>query len=173
MPIQTLIPTLIKCFFINLSIIAFLLALLLAAISIVRKQPRGRIAVSETFFRWIILLPVGVVGIYTFVMHAFFSEIASASIGWKPSPFEYEVAIANLSFGLLGLLAFRASYGFRAAAGIGNIVWLGGDAIGHIRQMIVAHNFSPGNAGPWFWTDVLIPISLLILLLLMRPKRKI
>ena len=26
--------------------------------------------------------------------------------------------------------------------------------------MIVANNFAPGNAGPWFWTDVLVPIVL-------------
>jgi hypothetical protein len=28
--------------------------------------------------------------------------------------------------------------------------------------MIDAHNFAPGNAGPWFWTDVLVPLLLVV-----------
>jgi hypothetical protein len=28
--------------------------------------------------------------------------------------------------------------------------------------MIVAHNYASGNAGPWFWTDVLVPLLLVV-----------
>jgi hypothetical protein len=72
------------------------------------------------------------------------------------------VGIADLVQGVLGVLAFRASRGFRRAATVGIAVWLWGDAIGHVRQMIVAQNFAPGNAGPWFWTDVLVPAVMIV-----------
>ena len=52
----------------------------------------------------------------------------------------------------------RESQSFRLAAAIAGIVWYWGDAVGHVRQMVVANNYAPGNAGPWFWTDVIVPL---------------
>ncbi len=72
------------------------------------------------------------------------------------------MGIADLVQGVLGLLAFRASRDFRRAATIGVAVWLWGDAIGHVHQMIVAHNFAPGNAGSWFWSDLLVPAVMIV-----------
>ena len=69
-----------------------------------------------------------------------------------------KIQASGVTIGILGVLAFRAGLGFRAATTIAVTTFLGGDAIGHVRQMIVAHNFAPGNAGPWFWTDVLVPL---------------
>lgn len=43
-----------------------------------------------------------------------------------------------------------------------------GAAVGHIREMITAHNFAPGNAGVIFWTDILIPLIGFLLLWLQR-----
>lgn len=123
---------------------------------------------AEQLFRWIVLLGAGVGGIYAGVMHIFFGPMVAANIGWQPSPFQYEVGVANLAVGLLCVLAFRAGEAFRQAAVIGLACWLWGNAIGHIRQMIVAGNFAPGNAGVWFWTDVLAPLALIILLRLSK-----
>ena len=55
-----------------------------------------------------------------------------------------------MTVGVLGLVAFWSDFGFRLVAVIAASIWYGGDAIGHVRQMIVAHNFAPGNAGVWF-----------------------
>jgi hypothetical protein len=41
-------------------------------------------------------------------------------------------------------------------------IFFGGDAIGHVRQMILENNFATGNAGSWFWIDVLLPVILLV-----------
>ena len=46
----------------------------------------------------------------------------------------------------------------------GLLGWLGGDAIGHVRQMVIAGNYAPGNAGPWLWSDVLVPLILVVTL---------
>ncbi|WP_322783431.1 DUF6790 family protein [Fluoribacter dumoffii] len=43
-----------------------------------------------------------------------------------------------------------------------------------IYQMIVAHNFEPGNAGSVFWTDILMPLFAFFLLWLnyRNPEKK-
>ncbi|MBT4530779.1 MAG: hypothetical protein HOC27_06190, partial [Phycisphaerae bacterium] len=77
------------------------------------------------------------------------------------SPFQWEVGIANAVVGGLGLLSLKASRQFRTAVVIGFSIWLWGDAVGHVYQMVAAGNFAPGNAGPWFWTDVVGPAVLI------------
>jgi hypothetical protein len=37
--------------------------------------------------------------------------------------------------------------------------------------MIVADNFAPGNAGSWFWTDVLVPLLLVICLVVVWKQQ--
>jgi len=148
----------------------FVAALLVAAWCVRRGQP-GR-SYTDELFRWILLLSLGLQGVYTFIMHVFFPDASAAEIGWADSPFQYEVGIADLTVGVLGIIAFWGNFSFRAAAAIAGIVWYGGDAIGHVRQMIVAGNFAPGNAGPWFWTDVLVPVVLLVCMVVIWKRRK-
>ena len=106
-------------------------------------------------------------------MHVFFADMAAAFIGWKNSPFQYEVGFASLGFSIVGILAFRASLPFRAAAVIGPSFFLLGAAGGHIYQMIAAHNFAPGNAGIIFWTDIILPlIGFTLLYFQYRLERK-
>lgn len=116
---------------------------------------------AETLLAWLLLLSVGAQGVYTFVIHVFFPEQSAANIGWAVSPFQYEVGIADLTVGILGVLAFWGNFGFRLAAVVAGVVWYWGDAVGHVKEMIVANNYAPGNAGPWFWTDVFVPFLLI------------
>jgi hypothetical protein len=76
-------------------------------------------------------------GIFAFYGHAFMAEQVAQSIGWQPSLFQFEVAIANLAFGVLGILCLRIRDQFWLATGIGVSVWLLGDAYGHIREMLM------------------------------------
>jgi len=108
-------------------------------------------------------LYVGLVGIYTFILHCFWGNIAAEGIGWSNSPFQWEVGIANAVVGVLWLLSLKASRQFRLATVIAASVWFWGDAVGHVNQMVVAGNFAPGNAGPWFWTDVVGPIAIIFI----------
>src|SRR5690606_33079742 len=119
---------------------------------------RGTRPLGEELFRWTALLGAGATGVYTAIGHVFFPEKSAEVIGWSTSPFQYEVGMADLTIGVLGILAFWGSFGFRLATAIGAAILYGGDAVGHVRQMIVAQNFQPGNAGSWFWVDILVPI---------------
>jgi Family of unknown function (DUF6790) len=156
--IAFLIRTLLRDF----SMVMLVTAVVVAALVSWAKGRQSPHTLVDELFRWTLLLATGLTGIYTFVMHVFFPATSAANIGWAESPFQYEVGIADLAIGVLGVLAFWGNFSFRLAAAIAAIVWYGGDAVGHVRQMIVAHNYAPGNAGPWFWTDVLVPLMLAI-----------
>lgn len=166
------LETVIEWFFLNFSVIMLAVAVLVGVACWLkgRGKPQGR-SLAEELLRWTLLLSVGFQGVFTFYAHVFMAERTAANIGWATSPFQYEVGIADLTVGVLGIIAFWSSFGFRAAAAIAAIVWYGGDAIGHVRQMVVANNFAPGNAGPWFWTDVLVPILLIWCLWACRHQR--
>lgn len=151
-------------FSLSMLILAFIIILLNALVK------RAKTPSSEVIYRWITLLPLGVTGVFAFVMHAIYPNMAAATIGWQTSPFQFEVAIADLGFGILGILAFYPCYGFRLASVIGAIIWLWGDAAGHIYQMIIHHNYSVGNAGSWFWLDLIIPIILIFCIIKLRTR---
>jgi hypothetical protein len=59
---------------------------------------------------------------------------------------------------------------FKAAVVMVNAIFLLGDAIGHVRQMIAADNFAPGNAGVPFLGDIAFPVLALILLMIVRQS---
>ena len=153
----------------NFSMSMFLLAVIFIILH--RIIVRGRVPEYEIVYRWIAFFAVGLTGFYTFIMHVFYPDMAAAAIGWTNSPFQFEVGIADLGFGLIAFLSFNASYGFRLATVIGVTCWLWGDAVGHIYQMIKNQNFAAGNAGTWFWMDVILPIILLICIAKLRPSK--
>lgn len=150
----------------NFSLAMFVLAVVLILLHMIMRPKLSR---YEIAYRWLAVFAVGFTGFYAFIMHVFFPETAAAAIGWQPSPFQFEVGIADLTVGLLGLFSFKAKYNFRLAAVFAVTFWLWGDAVGHIDQMIQNQNFAVGNAGSWFWLDVIIPICLIVCLRHLKP----
>jgi hypothetical protein len=74
------------------------------------------------------------------------------------------VAVTNLAFGVLGLLCARLRGTFWYATAIGQGIFLLGASVVHAREMIKEKNFNPGNAGPIFYFDILLPLAHLALL---------
>jgi hypothetical protein len=153
-------------------VVMFVASLLLAAVSSRRHQGTQQGSYAYQLLNWLLLLSLGAQGIFTFIGHVFYPQFSAEHIGWADSPFQYEVGIADLTVGVLGVLAFWGNFSFRLAAAIAGIVWYWGDAVGHVRQIIVAHNYAPGNAGPWFWNDVVVPFVLLICLVIVWKQEK-
>ncbi|MGO9451232.1 MAG: DUF6790 family protein [Candidatus Binataceae bacterium] len=141
------------------------LALLAAMIHLIAASKRnaGWTVIASIFLRYILLINVGLEGIFAFYGHAFMADQIAESIGWAPSPFQYEVAIANLAVGTLGVLCFWFGGTFWFATIVATTVWLWGDAVGHIRQIIINHNYAPNNAGPALYDDLVLPAVLIIL----------
>ena len=97
-----------------------------------------------------------------------FGKLSADFIGWPDSPFQFEVGTASLGFAAVGLLAAFRSYDLRLAAVLGPGIFTLGAAVGHLFQMVTAHNFAPGNAGIIFWSDIFIPLFGFALLRLSR-----
>lgn len=131
----------------------FLLLALLGGAMTARGRP-----VAEHALGWLLLLPIGATGIWAGLFHALAPARSAALIGWEVSPFQWEVGMADLAIGVTAIAAFWASLPFKAAAVLSASVFLLGDAAGHVRQMIVAGNFAPGNAGLPFVMDVFCPL---------------
>jgi len=130
--------------------------------------------VIDRLLRYLLLFPIGLQGLWAAFFHIFFPGVTAEAIGWAPSPFQYEVGVANLGIGLAGIYAAFKGFEARLAVAIASGCFLIGDGIGHIRNIIEAGDLAPGNAGPIMVTDFLTPIAILALLFfaseLWRPK---
>ena len=140
-----------------MTIFALILGLLF---SFFRKER----SISDIFLGKLFFFAVGLTGIWGFVMHAFFPEMAAKFIGWATSPFQFEVAVANLGMGVAGIFGSRATKPYRIATAIFTTCFLWGAAYGHVIQMADMHNFAPGNAGSIFYNDTFLPLLLIIFL---------
>ena len=143
----------------NYSLSFFVLGLIVSVAAIVRSaSPVDQALVVEKLLAWYVFFSIGIDNFYNFVMHVFFGEMSARFIGWANSPFQFEVGTASLGFAAVGLLAAFRSYDLRLAAVLGPGIFTLGAAVGHVYQMVSAHNFAPGNAGIIFWTDIFIPL---------------
>jgi hypothetical protein len=144
--------------------------LFIAALAMASATARSGPA-ADRFLAWILLLPVGVSGLWAAVFHLFFPAIAAADIGWEISPFQFEVGMADLAIGATACISFWRNLDFKAAAVVASSIFLLGDAVGHVEQMLVAGNFAPGNAGVPFYSDVALPVLMIVLLIIAQRSR--
>jgi hypothetical protein len=153
----------------------FTLSLVVAAIHLVRdRRPHLSQRVAEVFLLWLLVVFVGVGGVFGFIGHTVFADRAAALIGWPAgNPFQTEVAIANLAIGVLGVLCYWFRSEFWTATVVVSSVLQLGDAVGHVRQIVIADNWSPDNAGPALYADIAIPLILIALLAVARGRRAI
>jgi hypothetical protein len=149
-------------------------AILLVAALAIAAVRGGHVNVANRFLSWILLLPIGVTGLWAGVSHVFFASTAAAHIGWQVSPFQFEVGMADFAIGVTACAAFWRDLAFKAAATCAASVFLLGDAIGHVREMLASGNFAPGNAGVPFYTDVICPLLAIALLIvaIRQPETK-
>lgn len=139
---------------------------------IFKQKPLAEGTVVEILFSYYLLFSIGINYLVNFILHVFFGKMIASFIGWSDSPFQLEVGFASLGFAVVGFLAFRGSFGMRAAAVIGPAFFLLGAAGGHVYQMLKAHNFSPGNAGTVFWMDIILPAIGFVLLYYSHKSQK-
>jgi hypothetical protein len=128
----------------------------------VQKQPRTKQRIADGLLLYLFAFPIGLGGIIGFIGHTWRAASVAASIGWPASnPFQYEVAVANLAFGVLGLLCLRFRGSFWAATAIGWSVFMLGAAGVHLHQIHIGQPFAPDNAGAILYFDILVPLFVL------------
>ena len=137
------------------------------------QGPVSRAKLIEVLLLYLLVIFAGVGGLLGFLGHTFMAREIALKIGWQPSPFQFEVALANLAFGVLGVLCLWQRQGFWTATGIGYATFLLGCGYGHLRDMIVQHNYAPYNVGPVLWlNDLAVPLAILVLLLMRHPNER-
>jgi hypothetical protein len=99
----------------NLPAFLFVAALVLAALL------RNRGGAAERFLAWMLLLPIGVTGLWAGISHIFFPAVAAAHIGWQVSPFQFEVGMADLAVGVTACIAILARLVVQGCGGLRSI----------------------------------------------------
>jgi len=128
-------------------------------------QPFGSPQLSP-LLQWMLSLGLGLPSLWAALSHAVFSDRVAQSIGWAPSPFQKEIAGANLGIGLGAIAASGLGAPAAWAMTVMAAGFLWSAAAVHVSDMVRRKNFAINNAGPIFWWDILTPLTLFILLLL-------
>jgi hypothetical protein len=78
--------------------------------------------------------------------------------------------MADLAIGATAVIAFWRDLTFKAAAVSAASIFLLGDAVGHVKQMVIAGDFALGNAGVPFYMDIICPVLGIALLLIAKRQ---
>lgn len=148
-------------------LVFIILALVAASIHLAISRPARstRRSITATYLLYLFVFYVGLMGLLAAYGHVFRPIQTSASIGWSTSPYEYEVGMADLTMGILGILCIWFRGNFWLATAIGNAVWFLGDAVGHTRQLLLANNHAPNNSGIFLIAEFVVPVLMLALTL--------
>lgn len=156
--------------FSNVSIPLLIIAIAVTIIKLRRASARHEVMTTAyTLWGEVVFYCIGLGFVYAWYFHAFAQKTVAPTIGWKPSPFEWELAWAELGIAVVALLSLWRGYEMRLAATLAFAVFSLGAAAQHLQQMIVLHNYSPNNAGAVLWFgDIALPLFVLILAFLSR-----
>jgi hypothetical protein len=118
---------------------------------------------------WCLVIGVGIGGIYTFRGQVFRGQVfrgdeVARRIGWQPgSPFQREVAFANLAIGVAGIGCLVLEDGFWLATIVVAWIFLFCDGLGHIHETKTHGNAAELNTGAILAWDLLFPVALVVL----------
>lgn len=167
-----MVGNLIKTVLSNLGILLLAAAVIVAVMKARRGGRFGEILWAELVF-----YGVGLSMLWSGLFHAAFPDMVAPTIGWQPSPFEWEVAWASFGIAALAILSRWRGYEFRLAATIAFCLFSLGAAIQHIHQILCCRNYAPGNAGAILYVgDLGLPVALIVLAFIesraMRPRSR-
>jgi hypothetical protein len=137
------------------------------------KETRSARRVIAIILLWLLPIFVGVPGLFAFLGHTFAADKIAAYIGWPSgNPFQFEVAVANLALGILGICCIWLRGNFWIATVIAASVFGFGTAYVHIMEVVTHHNVALGNAGPTLYLDIFNPVLFLSLLTTLKFLEK-
>jgi len=146
----------------SLPIILYVVALILGFLGVGLPGGAGDLG---PLGQWILFLALGLTSLWSANAHAFATERVANSIGWPASPFQKEIAGANLGIGLGAIAAAFIGRPAGWAIFVVGASFLWSAAATHVWDMVKSKNFAINNAGPIFWWDIITPLTLLIVLL--------
>ena len=165
-----MIALLVGTLFKNFGTLLLVVALVVAFVK--HRRPGNAQPLAAHLWTQTLFYAVGFGFLWAGLFHAFFPSVAAPSIGWAPSPFEWELAWAEFGIAAMALWSPWRSNDFRLPVTVIFAVFSLGAAYQHINQIVCCRNFAPGNAGPIVWIgDIALPLFLLAVasLTLSRP----
>jgi hypothetical protein len=130
-----------------------------------RAHREGR-PVEAGYVAWgeLLFYVVGLGYLYTGLLHAYAQAVVAPSIGWTPSPFEFELGWMEIPLGVVALASLWRGFEFRLAVTIVFSTFALACAAQHIQQMMCCGNYAPSNAGPVLWfADIVVPVLVVLL----------
>ena len=147
----------------NFPAILFVAAFVLAAIT------RSPTYFPTRLLGWLILSE-GIAYIWAGFFHIAFPQMAAASIGWKVSPFQFEMGVADASIGIVAVVSFWRSLDFKGPV-VGYLSLFSiGVAYGHFREAIYEGDVSKNNFGILLVITMIYAVLLPVLYMLARRK---
>lgn len=154
----------------NVEIPLLVVAIVVTIVKLRRASARHEVmTVTYTLWGEVLFYCVGLGFVYIWYFHAYLEQFTAPLIGWKPSPFEWELAWAELGLAVIALLSLWRGFEMRLAATLVFAIFSFGAAAQHIQQILALHNYSQGNAGLILWFgDIALPIVVLFLAFVSR-----
>lgn len=130
-----------------------------------RSQDRDE-NLGEFILLYLLVLGLGVSGIWGFVGHYFMGDQVAGSVGWAAgSPFQKELAFYHLGLGTAGLLCLYVRDHFWTAVSLIASVFLGGAGLVHLLDYLGTGNDAPANWGfNVLFGSLLLPLALAALI---------
>lgn len=156
-----------------LPLFLLLCASVCSAVHLLLRENWTRVQIAEIFFSYLLFFCVGIMGLLGFYGHAFMSDAIAQKIGWPTgSPFQLEIASANLAFGVIGVLCLFYRDLFWLATGLSFSIFALGDLCVHLKEFAKGNN-APYNIGMLVWVeDFIVPVLLLSLIVYLFYMRK-
>jgi hypothetical protein len=150
------------------TVIVIAVALIVATVHLfVSKQPRTSRRALDLYLLYALVVGVGIGGLFGAMGHLFAADKVAEQLGWATgSPFQTEVGLFDLAFGVLGVCCiwFRGQWWY--AVTLGWTIFAVGAAGVHLREMSGSANDGSLNAGSVL-PDLIVP-ALLVVLLIVR-----
>lgn len=143
-------------------------------ISLFRSRLFGQFDFSkfaEQLLLQLLFWAVGVECLIIFILFMWFPHVAGSYTNLVLSRFSYDLSMVNLSFAVLGFASLLSSLGFRTATALGYSIWIFGDGLGHLNN-ILAGISSPPHVKSMFYSDLVVPLVIIVTLLVVNQKYK-
>jgi hypothetical protein len=134
---------------------------------VLTKKPRTLYNVCRIFLLYF-LIGVGLSSLNAYLLHVFYAyNIGKASANL----FQYQLGMAYLGIGILGILCIFIRGNFWLATIIMNTVFNWGVAFRYLSLMIQTHQYQLGGVGLLFDLYILIPLITVVLYIIMRKQK--
>jgi len=129
------------------------------------RHSHSRQAALETWQRWWAVAALGCGSLWMTIAFVTVPDVMATAIGFTRTPFQFEIAFANLGLAVMGFRAASSSATAREriTIGLGAGMFLWGALIGHVYQWFAHSDHAPGNTGGVLVCDLLFPAVMIIL----------